>query len=562
MSSRNGRGDSAPRTSAAPADESEMNRREFLAWAASAGIAAPMIVSLGGIPRAFAADSASATPRRGGSLVMVLSGDPPTLSPDVTTGVPDVSVGSLIHDGLTRIDENFKPAPNLAESWTISPDNTRYTFKLVQTKWHDGKDFTSKDVKFTLEEISGKYGSKFAAAASHIKSITTPDPRTVVIELDKPFGPLLFSLSNYTNAAIMPEHLFAGTNILNNPATLAQPVGTGPFMFKEWSRGQYVKLVRNPNYWRPGKPFLDEIIFRVIPDPAARVLALKAGEVDYIYFYFFPISQQADVAQDPRLQMRERGVPEDHLMIFNVRKPPFDNVKVRQALFTATDREFIKRVVYQNLGAVMKSAINTNLSWAYNPAVDLAKMYPFNLQRAAAMLDEAGLKAGADGKRFDVRLVYDSNDPSNGALAQVLQSTWGKIGVKVIFEGSTRNVELKQVYTDWNFDATLQAYSTSGDPALGVSRLYVSSAIKKAPFVNASGYSNPEVDKLFDDGANATTLNDRGDAYKKAQVILARDLPVFPMWQTALLNVASKKVQGPWSWSTGYDYWEEVWLES
>jgi peptide/nickel transport system substrate-binding protein len=537
-----------------------LSRREFMAWAAGVGVASPLLLGLGVPSSSFAADAAQ--PRKGGSLVMVISGDPPTLSADVTTGVPDVSIGSLVYDGLTRIDENFKPVPNLAESWTISPDNTRYTFRLVQTKWHDGRDFTSKDVKFTLEEISAKYGAKFAATASHIKSITTPDARTVVIDLDKPFGPLLFSLSNYTNAAIMPEHLFAGTNILTNPTTLMQPVGTGPFMFKEWSRGQYVKLVRNPNYWRPGKPYLDEIIFKEIPDPASRVLALKAGEVDYIYFYFFPIAQFADVAQDPQLQIRERGVPEDHLIIFNVRKAPFDNVKVRQALFTAIDREYIRKVVYQGLGAVMKSAINTNLGWAYNPNVDLAKAYPFNPQRAAAMLDEAGFKAGADGKRFDLHLVYDSTDPSNGALSQVLQSMWGKIGVRVIFEGSTRNVELKQVYTDWNFDATLQAYSTSGDPALGVARLYVSSAIKKAPFVNASGYSNPEVDKLFDEGANATTLADRGEAYKKVQSILARDLPVFPMWQTALVNVASKKVRGTWSWSTGYDYWEEVWLES
>jgi peptide/nickel transport system substrate-binding protein len=131
----------------------------------------------------------------------------------------------------------------------------------------------------------------------------------------------------------------------------------------------------------------------------------------------------------------------------------------------------------------------------------------------------------------------------------------------VIFEGSTRNVELQQVYTDWNFDATLQAYTTSGDPALGVARLYVTSAIKKAPFVNASGYSNAEVDKLFDDGANATALAERGDAYKKAQAILARDLPVFPLWQTALINVASKSVHGKWAWSTGYDYWDEVWMD-
>src|SRR6185437_12047898 len=122
-------------------------------------------------------------------------------------------------------------------------------------------------------------------------------------------------------------------------------------------------------------------------------------------------------------------------------------------------------------------------------------------------------KVQPDGKRLDLHLVYDSTDAGNDRLSQVLQSMWGKIGVNVVFEGSPRNVELKQVFTDWNFDATLQAYSTAGDPALGVSRLYVSDAIKKAPFVNCSGYSNPEVDKLFDDGANAVGEAARGEAY-------------------------------------------------
>lgn len=539
---------------------SGVSRRSFVASAAKLGLGVSAARWLGA-RNALAADPAADQPRRGGSLVMVLSGDPAMITPDLTTGVPEVSVGSLIYEGLTRIDENFKPSPNLAESWQVSPDNTRYTFKLVAAKWHDGRDLTSRDVKFTLEEVSRKYGAKFAAAASHIVAITTPDARTVVIELDRPFGPLLYSLSNYTNAAIVPAHLFSGTNALTNPATLSQPVGTGPFMFKEWVHGQYIRLVRNPNYWRSGRPYLDEIIFKEIPDPASRVLALKAGEIDYSYFYFFPVSQYAEVAQDAQLQIREQGVPEDHLIILNVRRAPFDNVKVRQALYTALDREYIRKAVYRGLGAVMKSAINTNLGWAYNPAIDLGKMYPYSAERAMAMLDEAGVKPGADGTRFDIHLVYDSTDPGNGSLAQVLQSMWGKIGVRVIFEGSTRNVELKQVYTDWSFDATLQAYSTSGDPALGVARLYVTSAIKKAPFVNASGYSNAEVDKLFDDGANATALADRGDAYKKAQAILARDLPVFPLWQTALINVASKSVRGKWAWSTGYDYWDEVWMD-
>jgi ABC-type transport system substrate-binding protein len=120
------------------------------------------------------------TPRYGGTLIMALDTDPPTVNPNVTTGVPDVSVGSLIYEALTRIDDTFQPVPSLAESWTVSPDNLTYTFKLIKTNWHDGTPFTSKDVKFTLENISAKYGAKFRAAASHIKQITAPDDATVV----------------------------------------------------------------------------------------------------------------------------------------------------------------------------------------------------------------------------------------------------------------------------------------------------------------------------------------------------------------------------------------------
>ena len=317
----------------------------------------------------------------------------------------------------------------------ISADGTHYVFHSVDTQWHDGKPFTSKDVQFTLAEVSAKYGAKFVAAASHIKRIDTPDAHTVAIELDRPFGPFLFSLSGYTNAVILPEHLFAGTDVLKNPATLSSPVGTGPFMLKEWERGQQVRLVRNPAYWRAGRPYLDEVIFREIPDPAARVLALKAGEVDYIYFYFFPLSSYSDIVHNPRIQIRERGVPEDHILILNVRKPPFDNVTVRQALFTALDREYIQKVVYLGLGEVQESAINSRLTWACNPKVNLSRLYPFNPEKAKAMLDGVGFKPNKDGNRFELRLVYDSTQSGDNRLAQVLQSMWRAIGVKLVFEG-------------------------------------------------------------------------------------------------------------------------------
>jgi peptide/nickel transport system substrate-binding protein len=505
--------------------------------------------------------AADTVPKRGGTLVMVLDGDPPTLNPDITTGVPDVIVGDLMLEGLTRIDDTLQAVPNLASEWTISPDGTRYTFKLVEATWHDGKPFTSADVKFTLDRVSRKYGAKFGAAAGHIQTIDTPDDRTVVLTLDKPFGPLLFSLSNYTNAAILPAHVYGDADVLGHPATLAHPIGTGPFMFKEWVRGDHITLERNPNYWRKGTPYLDQIVLKIVPDPASRVLALKTGEIDYCYFYYFPSGHFAEIEHDPNLQWREQGPPEDHLIIINTRAAPFSDKRVRQALLCAIDREFIRKAVYQGLGKMMDSAINSNLGWAANPEVSLAKLYPYDPAHAMALLDAAGLHAKADGTRFEVRLVYDSTAGGNDQLAQVLQSFWQKIGVHTVFQGSTRATELKQVFTDWDFDATLQAYSTAGDPALGVARLYVSSAIRKAPFVNASGYSNPEIDKLFAEGADATATADRARAYRQAQVILADDLPVLPIWQTALINVANRRVKGKWSWSTGYDYWEDVWVE-
>ena len=519
-------------------------------------------LGFGALPALLAGRAEATGPQRGGTLVIAIDSDPPTVNPDVTTSVPDVSVGSLIYDALTRLDENFEVVPSLASSWTISPDQLTYTFNLVDATWHDGAKLTSRDVKFSLENVSAKYGAKFAAAAGHIDTITTPDARTVVVQLKSPFGPFLFSVSGYTNASIMPEHIYAGHDVLTNPATLANPIGTGPFMMKEWVRGQTITLVRNPNFWRPGLPYLDQIVFRMIPDTASRILALMAGEVDFIYFYYFSASQYPQVAGNPKLQFRERGAPEDHLILFNVRRAPFDDVRVRQALFTAIDRDFIKQAVFQNLGTVMQSAINSHLAWAHNPDVNLGRMYPCDPAKAAAMLDAAGLKPRADGTRFELRLVYDSTDTAKERQAQALSSMWGRIGVKVIPQGGTRNVILPQVYTDWNFDATLQAYSTGGDPALGVSRLYLTSAIRKAPFVNCSGYSNPEVDRLFEAGAALADQAKRAEAYRQVQVILARDLPVFPIWETALISVASKTVAGKWDWSTGYDYWDEVWIET
>src|SRR5581483_2026936 len=290
---------------------------------------------------AIATPAAAEEPRRGGTAIAVIGADPATLNPDVTVGVPDVLTGCMLYDGLVRFAEGFRIVPSLAKSWEISADGLTYTFHLESATWSDGKPVTSEDVKFTLLEVSSKYGSKFVAPGKAIKQIDTPDPLTVVIRLSKPFGPFLFSLACEQNAAILPAHVFRGSDVLKNPASQTTPVTQGPFRLANWTRGDHLELVRNPSYWTKDQPYLDRIIIKIIPDSSARLLALQAGEVDYIDQYYFPLSAHDILAKDPRFSLKEVSYPSDDLIILNTRKAPLDQAKVRQALLTAIDRNYL-----------------------------------------------------------------------------------------------------------------------------------------------------------------------------------------------------------------------------
>ena len=168
-------------------------------------------------------------PQRGGSVIFTLSQDPTTVNPDVSTNPPDRQIGCIIYQGLVQLSTDYKVLPLLAKSWTASPDGLTYTFELNDAEWHDGKPFTSDDVKYSLLEVSAKYSAVFAPAARAIESIETPTKNRVIIKLKQPFGPFLISLGCIQGAAIMPAHIFRGTDVLKNPATTITPVGTGAF---------------------------------------------------------------------------------------------------------------------------------------------------------------------------------------------------------------------------------------------------------------------------------------------------------------------------------------------
>ncbi|MBK9363078.1 MAG: hypothetical protein IPM99_19225 [Rubrivivax sp.] len=233
---------------------------------------------------------------------------------------------------------------------------------------------------------------------------------------------------------------------------------------------------------------------------------------------------------------------------------------MRQALLIAVDRQFIHDRVYHGLGGVPLSAFDTRL-WAHNKAVNYQKMYPYDPAKARQLLDAAGVRPGPDGTRFTMRLLFETAKPEWLPAAQALQRFWQAVGVKVVLEGAERPVILKRVYSDYDFEATLQTYTTLGDPALGIARTYVSESIKRGvTFNNVSQYSNPEIDKLFDEGRDAHTQEARKKHYDRIQEILARDLPVLNLHQQPQFAVANARLQGLWQ-AANQQWWGSVWMK-
>ncbi|KAF1021719.1 MAG: Oligopeptide-binding protein AppA [Paracidovorax wautersii] len=213
---------------------------------------------------------------RGGTLIAVVTPEPPTLVSAFSASAPVAIVASKLFDGLMRIGADLELVPELAQSWSVAPDGLSITLKLRRdVKWHDGQPFTSADVRYSMLEIWKKIHPHGKVAYSNVTDVSTPDPYTAIIRLNAPSPVALFALNN-TSSPVLPRHLYEGTDLLRNPANV-KPVGTGPFRFKEWIRGDRIVLERNPDYWEKGRPYLDGLVFRIIPDAAARSAAFERG---------------------------------------------------------------------------------------------------------------------------------------------------------------------------------------------------------------------------------------------------------------------------------------------
>ena len=506
-----------------------------------------------------------ATPQRGGTLVMVVQPEPPTLASYQSTAGPIGQVASKVYEGLLEYDFNLRPMPGLAKSWTVSPDGKTITFKLQEgVKFHDGQPFTSADVQFSVLDVLKKIHPRGINTFRAVESIDTPDPLTAVFHLSEPAPYLLMALSGY-ESPMLPKHIF-GTGDINNHPNANKPIGTGPYKFVEWQQGQYMRFDRNPDYWKKGRPYLDRIVARFIADGSTRAATLETQEAQVAGFSAILPLDVKRLQTLAHIGVTTKGYEMQSPIVeldFNTKKKPFDNAKVRQAIAYAIDRKFVIDNIWFGFGKPATGPISSNFKATGLYTADVRNYnVPNGVDIANKLLDEAGYPRGADGTRFAI--VHDITPYGEEwrRFGEYVQQQLGKLGIKVSLRYEDVPTWLRRIYTNYDFELTSNWIQTLADPVIGVHRLYHSKSIKPGTvFVNDSRWSSPETDKLMDEATVETDPEKRAAIYHEFQKKVAEASPIVYVLELDFTTVYNKRVQDWLMSPLGlYASFDQAWL--
>ncbi|HOW49695.1 MAG TPA: ABC transporter substrate-binding protein [Rubrivivax sp.] len=448
-------------------------------------------------------------------LGMVLE---PTPGLDPTTA-PAAAIGEVVHynilEGLTKINVDGTVTPLLADSWSVTPDGKTYTFKLKQgIRFQDGEPFDAAAVKFSFERAKAEGSTNKAKKAvfDNISSIATPDPHTVILVLNNADATMPFRLGE--NSAVILSPKSAAT-------TATKPVGTGPYTFDSWQKGNAITLVKWPGYRNPGAIKINKVTFRFINDPAAQVAALLAGDVDgFPRFNANPKQFQAD----KRFTVEFGDTAGKGIMTINNKRKPLDDIRVRRALSYAVDRKAFIDGVLDGLG----KPIGSHFAPTDAGYVDLTKVYPYDPEKARALLKEAGVPT-------PLNLTLTLPPPQYARKGgEVIAAQLAKVGVVVKIE----NVEWAQWLAGTfkgNFDLTI---------------------INHVEPLDYMQYTNPDYywgydSKAFRDlaakHAAAGSVRERSEYWAAMQKKLAEDAVNVFIFNPAQVAVGKRGLKGLWA---------------
>ena len=337
-----------------------------------------------------------------------------SLDPIATSDNASIWAQLLIYDQLVRpTEDGTELMPGLAESWEQSTDGTTYTFHLREAKFSNGDTVTAEDVVFSLERAAGE-ASNWSGFFRPITAVEAVDDRTVTVKLDKPFTPLINNLAMFS-AAILPADLVES----QGDAFFENPIGSGPFVLKQWQRGGKMALAANPHYWQEGKPYVDSAELVVIGEDNSRVLQLRSGDLDAIIGV--PFNQVNALDADPNIEAGVANVFRIEFVQLNTTKEPFGDERVRQALNYAIDKEGIVQGILFGNG---KPAVSSLPVMAYHN--ETLEAYPHDPAKAKALLAEAGMGGG-----FSTTMLVPSGDATYQQVASAIQANLAEVGVRI-----------------------------------------------------------------------------------------------------------------------------------
>jgi peptide/nickel transport system substrate-binding protein len=423
--------------------------------------------------------------------------------------------------------------PLLAESWQVAPDGLTYTFRLRQgVTFHDGTTFDSADVKFAFDRARAPTSTNAQKQIfAPIEAIETPDPATAIIKLKEPSGNFLYYLGWGDAVIVAPET--AETNKSN-------PVGTGPFKFKAWNRGDRVELTRNPDYWQSGKPKLESVTFRFINDPQAQVAAVRAGDVDAFPNIGAP-ELFADLQKDARFKAVAGNTEGETVAGMNNARKPFDDPRVRRALMHAIDRKALVEGAYSGFGQPIGSHFSPN-----HPAfVDTTGVVPYDPEKAKALLKEAG----QENLSFAIKtpqMAYASRS------AELIAAMLSEVGVEARIVPTEFPAKwIEEVFRNKDYEMTVVSHTEPLDIEIYARDNY---------YFN---YRNERFKATIAEAGRTTDEAARHAKYKEAQRILAEDVPALFLFQLPKLGVWDAKLRGLWENSPvpANDVTEVYWTE-
>lgn len=514
-----------------------LDRRTMLKAGAGAGLTAAMIAGMT-FPRSMMAQTPATSPageippkELSGTAILALSGEPQSFQPDFQGDDNLWPVACNIYNSLFALDNDFNVIPDLATGYEVAEDGLSIAITLNPlATWHDGEPVTSADVKYTVEQIVASPESTASSLISAVASVDTPDEHTAVLMLSQPSASVIGFLSWY-GVFMLPAHIYEGTDWATNEANMA-PIGSGPFRFVSYEPGSTVELEANTAYFGEG-PFLERLIYQIIPDPNTQVQSLLNGEIDYVDG--IPNAQVPTFEANPEFAVADKVYPSPIYIGFKLDHPPLDNVDVRRAIGMAIDREQIVATALSGYGTAENRYYPSVIEWASNPdAVTPA----FDVEGANALLDSAGVPLEGE-NRFSVQLLYFTGWQELADTATVLREQLAAIGV---------NAELVLLeFAAWtdqvaagDFDFSLQGGFQGPDPANLALRWGTGSTL------NRMGYTNPAFDELLVAGDSATTQEERVPFYFQAQEILAEDLPSIPLVLQTSWSAFTSRLSGVW----------------